>query len=572
MTTTDSRPDPQPVDGTQAVPDGVDSGRDYNLARRVYGSDRTNGHAVGDGSQSGSGQARPLAEEPYNLARSVYGNGHAPTENGVDGSAVASPNGAPHEEPYDEPYNLARRVYGGGAPNGNGAVAVRERPAAAPPAPASAGGEPPRRKRRFSINTFDSVRQVPAFRWYMLASIGSFGSMNMQMLVRGFLTFELTGSFAALGTVMLANAIPGLALTVFGGVIADRYPKKYIVQIGQTLSALLAFSVGLLLLFGMLRFEHLLVSSFINGMIFALMMPARQSWIPDVVGMSRLMNAVALNSAMMTSTRMIGPLAGALLLAAMGPAYVYFAMMGMYAFSVTTLTRVPSQPIAERAAAGPAGAARGGRMGARRGPRGGRGGGGLRDLTAGFRYIAGNRVLRVLLLVNLVTMMLAMPYMMILPGWVLDVLQGDVKQLGTLQSIGAVGALSGALFVASMPGRRRGLIYLLGSLLMGIMLFGFSQSTAFLPAAIFMVALNVGSTIRMSISNVLVQAYVADEFRGRVMSVYMIQRSMMSLGGFGVGIAAELFGAQTAVMSLAMGLAAFSIAVMLFVPTMRNLD
>ena len=528
------------------------AGGEYNLAARVHGS----GHHDTNGSEGASGR--------YNLAARVYGNGHS---NG-DRNGRAESEDAPVAEA--ERFNLAARIYRDAPANGNGAaVGLLEREDAPPPATAPAeAGSPPSKRRRFSLNTFDTVRQVPAFRWYMLASVGSFGSMNMQQLVRGFLTFELTGSFAALGTVMLANAIPGLTLTVFGGVIADRYPRKYVVQVGQTLSALLAFAVGLLLLFGMLRFEHLVASAFVNGTIFAFMMPSRQSWIPDIVGMRRLMNAVALNSVMMTSTRMVGPLIGALLLAEVGAAYVYFAMMGLYAFSVTMLSRVPSRPIAERDPAAGSAPMRG----AGRGRGRQRGGSGLGDLMLGFRYIAGNPVIRVLLVVNLVTMMLAMPYMMILPGWVLDVLRGDVRQLGALQSIGAIGALGGALVVASLPNRRRGRYFLFSSLLMGIMLLGFSQSTTFWPAAGFMVLLNIGSTMRQSLSSVLVQTYVDDEYRGRVMSVYMMERSMMSLGAFGVGIAAELLGAQTAVMSLALGLAVFSVLVFAFVPRLRNLD
>ena len=544
----------QPDDALRPSRDSADG--EYNLAARVHG----NRHHDRNGSGTASGR--------YNLVARVYGDGQANGRPESDGAGGAEA----------ERFNLAARVYGNGSgsangrANGNGAAAAvglldREDAPRGAAAPAEAGS-PPRKRGRFTLSTFDSVRQVPAFRWYMLASAGSFGSMNMQQLVRGFLAFQLTGSFAALGTVLLASAIPGLTLTVFGGVVADRYVKKYVVQVGQTLSALLALAVGLLLLFDMLRFEHLVATAFVNGTIFAFMMPSRQSWIPDIVGMRRLMNAVALNSVMMTSTRMVGPLIGALMLAEMGAEYVYFTMMGLYAFSVTMLSRVPSRPIPERDSA----AAGAPMSGAGRGRGWQRGGGGLGDLMLGFRYIAAHPVIRVLLVVNLVTMMLAMPYMMILPGWVLDVLRGDARQLGALQSIGAIGALGGALVVASLPNRRRGRYYLLSASLMGVMLLGFSQSTTFWPAAGFMVLLNIGSTMRQSLSSVLVQTYVADEYRGRVMSVYMMERSAMSLGAFGVGIAAELLGAQTAVMSLALGLAGFSVLVFAFVPRLRNLD
>jgi hypothetical protein len=240
-------------------------------------------------------------------------------------------------------------------------------------------------------------------------------------------------------------------------------------------------------------------------------------------------------------------------------------MVGLYAFSVLTLTRVRSLPVEER------GMGLGGRPGMGRG-RPQRGGGGWRELTVGFVYIWHNPVIRMLLFVNLATVLLSMPYMTLLPGWVVDVLDGDIRDIGLLQSIGAVGALGGAFLVASLPGRHRGLIYVLGSLLMGVMLVGFSLSTAFWITAGVMVVLNVGSTIRQSLSQVLVQSYVEDEYRGRVMSVYMMQMSVMSFGGFAVSIVAEVLGPQAAMLGIAVGLVALSVGLLLLTPAMRRLQ
>ncbi|MEZ4501082.1 MAG: MFS transporter [Dehalococcoidia bacterium] len=515
MTTTESRPDTSPAD--DASSNGAPS---YNLARQAFGVQTVpNPHREVNGSNGSNG-----SNGNYNLARQVYGS-----------AVVAAP------------------------------VSPATPPSMAIAAPALDGGAPPRRG-RFQIRTLDSVREVPAFRWYTIASIGSFGAMNMQMLARGYLVFDLTGSFAALGTVFLFNALPGLFLTMVGGVAADKYPKKYIVQIGQTMSALLALVIGLLLAFHMLRVEHLYASAFVNGTIFAMMMPSRQAWVIEVVGRRRLMNAVALNSAVMTTTRLIAPLFASILFAEFGPRFVYFTMVGLYVFSVLTLTRVRSLNAEEQAAAETGGAA---------GPMRGRGrpaAGGFRQLLVGFGYVWRDHTIRLILITNLITVSLAQPYFQLLPGWVTDVLGGDVRTLGTLQTIGAAGALVGALFVASLPNRQRGVIYLCGSLLMGVMLIGFSASSVFWVTALLMIVLNMGQTVRMSLSNVLVQSYVEDEYRGRVMSVYMMQMSIVSFGSFFIGLLAEFLGPQVAMGGVATVLVLFTSSMLLFSRSFRTLQ
>ena len=111
---------------------------------------------------------------------------------------------------------------------------------------------------RFFGRTFESLR-VPSFRWYFVAQFGTWGAMNMQMVVNGYLVFILTGSFAALGLSALARSLPGIVFALVGGVLADRLPKKYLIQAGQTVSGLVALWVAIMLVFGWLRFEHLLL-------------------------------------------------------------------------------------------------------------------------------------------------------------------------------------------------------------------------------------------------------------------------------------------------------------------------
>ncbi len=210
------------------------------------------------------------------------------------------------------------------------------------------GGEPPKKQGR--VRTFHSL-SVPAFRWFLLAQLGSRGAMNMQMLVRNVIVFQLTGSYAALGTTSLFSAIPGLGLTMFGGLAADSFPKKRVVQIGQTGSALSALAIGTLLYFDQLQFWHLLVTSVVQGSIVALMMPSRQAMMQEVVGMDRLMNATALGMGTMNLMRLAGPAAGGVLLARAGGEAVYAMILLFYVWSIVMLVKVPLTKSAMGAAA-----------------------------------------------------------------------------------------------------------------------------------------------------------------------------------------------------------------------------
>jgi len=440
-------------------------------------------------------------------------------------------------------------------------------PVAPIPSTAGAGGI-----RRFvgSLRTFDSLKTAH-YRWFFFAMFGWFSSMNMQMLVRGYLVFDLTGSYAALGAISLANAVPGLLLSLFGGVVADRFPKRLVVQIGQTVSALNALVIAILLIADVLTYPHLLISAVVQGTVVALMMPSRQAMISDIVPPRLVMNAIALNSAGMNLARLSIPALGGLILAAAGAAWVYFLMCALYFFSVVTLTKVPKQPIEFSAedSVVPDG------MPQRRMMRGGRGRGGkggIRELRDGLAYVAKEPTLRTVLIVNFLFVLCSMPYMQMLPGFVDDVLDGGPGTLGLLMSITGIGSLSGSLVVASLPSRRRGRLLIFGSAFLGAALIAFSLSTSVAVTAGIMVFIGIGQSARMSLSNVIIQTKVEDEYRGRVMSLYMMEMSLTQFGSFGVGVLASLFGVQWALGGTAALLIVIAACAYLFIPRLRNLD
>ena len=563
----------------------------YNLATRVYGGSGGEQATNGDGS-NGAG-AQPAAER-YNLATRLYGGsaGNQPT-NG-DGS-----NGA-GAQPAAERYNLAARVYGNGhaiavdlAPNAAPAAAspaVAAAPGVAEPAVAEPAAGPAAEPQQDGgggsfgakltltalapevggrggprVRTFESFG-VSEFRWFFLAMLGQFTGMNMQMFIRGYLVFDLTGSFAALGAMSLANAVPMFFLSPVGGVIADRLPRKHVLQVGQLANGAIAAGIGVLLFLDMLRFEHLMMSALLQGAAWALMMPARQAMIPDLVGERRMMNAVALNTAGMNLMRLVAPGMGGLMVAWLGGAsWVYVLMASSFILGTFALIPIKAQPAAatdsSTAGAGPG-------MGMRRG----RGSRSWHDMVEGFRYIQTHRTVFAILAANLVMVMFSFPYMMMLPGFVADVLDGGPSELGFLMMLTGVGALGGSLVIASMPDRNRGKILLLSSILLGVALIAFSVSRSFWLTAAIMLVIGVGQTGRMSLSNVLIQAYVDNEYRGRVMSIYMMEFAVVSFGVFFVGILSAIVGVQWAIGGTAVALLVFSVATYLFYPRLRDLQ
>ncbi len=538
MTTMDRAP-ASPSDGSGGDPDDHGSAS-YNLAAQVFGrAPRVTGKATG---------APPVAMETYNLAARVYrdrGSSRALLEAG-DAAALA----------FDRPMLPSAPAMPQAAATARGGVFGK----------------------LSGLKTLDSLRYSGPFRWYFVSMLGVFGAMNMQMLVRGAIVYQLTGSYVALGTISMANAVPGLLLSLPGGVVADRIPKKLIQQIGNTLNALNALSIALLMLAGMLTYQHLIFNAIAQGIIQGMMMPARQSMLSDIVLPRYLMNAVALNNVGMNISRMFMPALGGFILAfTHGPdggltaasSLVFFIMAGFYLFSVFSLMAVPNKPIevpeSERIAF-PSRAAKG-----HGGPRAANSGMGIGDLMDGLRYMVRDRTVGMILLVNFLMVLCSMPYMQMLPGFVADVLHGDEGMQGLLMSATAVGSMGAALVIASLPSKSRGQILIWGGALLGLALVAFCISTSFWLTMGIMLFIGVGQSTRMALSNVLVQSYTEDQYRGRVMSIYMMEMSLVQISVFFVGLLAAAIGIQWALGITSGALVVLALGTYAFSPRMRRL-
>jgi len=402
--------------------------------------------------------------------------------------------------------------------------------------------------------TFRSFMHL-VFRLYFGAMLGQMMAMNMQMLARSLLLRRLTSSPLIVGAMSFAHAIPTITLSLFGGVIADRVQKKNVMLAGQAGSAVVALGVALPLTLGYLSPERagswwiLVVASVDQGTIMALMIPSRQAILPEIVGEEELMNTISLNMLGMNSLRLFAPTLAGFLIDVIGFASIYYGMIGMYLMAVAFIAFIP--PTSSMAI---------------------RGGGALASTKEGINYLRHETTILFILGFTLIVVTLSMPYIMLLPFFCDDILKVGATGVGMLMIVSGIGAIISSVVLASPPNKKRGVMLLTCSAILGVGLVGFAFSSSwYLPLGL-MAIVGLVSTGRMTLGNTLIQYYVDDEYRGRMMSIYIMEFGLTSFGTFAAGALAQAVGVQRAVGRFAMVLVFLAVLALAFVPQLRRLD
>jgi MFS family permease len=414
-------------------------------------------------------------------------------------------------------------------------IARPAQPTADPTAPPRRTAEPDRRTTR--DGPVSTERKVPAWKKPFLALeerdfrnlwVGMLpGTMAMQMgmVTTGYVAYDISRSAAAVGYVSLGMGIPMLTLGLFGGVVADRFPKKSVLTVTQTMIGISASINAVLVLTGVIQIWHLMLVSALQGASFAFNMPSRQAFVAQLVRRERLMAAVALNNAGMNFSRVIGPsIAGALIAVPfIGAGGVYLIMAGMYAFVVLSLLRIPQrgEPLKVEQRPSP-----------------------LRSLGDGLGYVRANGVVFTLLLLAFAPVLLGMPYQALMPVFARDVFHVGPTGLGVLLTVNGVGALIGSLLIAGLTTfQRRGLLQMVMGILFGLALaiFAFGQSFNLALGALLVIGLV--SAGFQSLNSTLVMNNTDPAYHGRVMSVYMLTFSAMPLGVVPFGWLVDHYGA-----------------------------
>lgn len=349
----------------------------------------------------------------------------------------------------------------------------------------------------------------------------------MQNIAQSWLVYRLTGSSVLLGAVGFASQIPVFVMAPLGGIAADRYSRQRVVIATQTASMLLAFALAGLTLTGRVQIWHVFVLAALLGVVNAFDIPARQAFLSEMVGRGDLINAIALNSSMFNGARIVGPAIAGILVASIGEGWCFFANAVSYLAVIAGLLLM--------------------RVKSREAMRGS--GSALSHVIEGFRFVVGNPPIHVLMILLGVVSLTAMPYAVLMPIFADQILHGGARGLGLLMGSSGVGALAGALLLATRKGvRGLGRLIAIATGGFAVSLLGFAWSRVFALSLLLLVPVGFFLMLQMGASNTLIQSMSPDRLRGRVMSVYsMMFMGMAPFGALFSGAAAGRLGAPATV-------------------------
>ena len=373
--------------------------------------------------------------------------------------------------------------------------------------------------------TFRSLKYRNYRLFFYGQSISLIGTW-IQRITTPWLVYHLTNSAFLLGLVGFAGQIPTFLIAPFAGVLTDRWNRYHLLIITQIAAMVQAFILAFLYLSGTIEVWHIVVLSVFLGIVNAFDVPARQSFVVEMVEKKEdLGNAIALNSSMVNGARLFGPSIAGLLIAFTGEG-VCFLLNGIsYLFVIASLlfmTIAPRKINTHNKRV-------------------------MKELKDGFSYTFGFAPIKYMILLLALVSLVGMPYTVLMPVFAKEILHGGSHTFGFLMGASGLGALLGAFFLAS----RKNVLGLdkiipLAAATFGIGLIAFSFSRFFLLSMGLMVFTGLGMMLQMATSNTIIQTIVEDDKRGRVMSFYtMAFMGTAPFGSFLAGSLASRFGAPT---------------------------
>ncbi|MEZ4501338.1 MAG: MFS transporter [Dehalococcoidia bacterium] len=384
--------------------------------------------------------------------------------------------------------------------------------------------------------------------WFSQAA--SFAGMQMQMVARGLLAYQLTGTYTSVGIVMMAWGIPQLMFSLLGGAVADRVNKRNVIIIVQTGTGVLSLLTAVLITIGQISIPWLFAMGLVQGTLFAFNMPARQALLAELVPQRDLMNAIALNNVAMNSTRIIGPMIAGILIAAWGVESAYYAQSFLYLFVLLFLFRLPpsTSHLAGSTSRGSVAA----------------------EIMIGLRYIASSRTMILLMIMAFIPTILGMPYMTLLPGFAVDELGLEPGAYGFMFTMTGIGAIVGSIAIAGMTEfPRKPLLQFTAGLGFGASLLGLGLLAlpfGYVGALVALLGVGLFSTTYQTLNNTMIMAETKPEFYGRVMSVYMLTFSVFPLMSGPMGVVADNIGAVETFVLLGGGILAFMVLMLIVSP------
>ena len=366
--------------------------------------------------------------------------------------------------------------------------------------------------------------RVRDFRLYWLALVTQVVGQHMFAFTLGWLAFEITGSPAQLGFIHLCIFVPQFALTLLGGVLADRVDARKLIGAAQVNAAIAMIMVGATTMLGVVQLWHLALGALLWGLSASIDEPARASFFPRLLPRTLLPSAVPLISMAFGSSRVIAPSLAGFLIAAAGAPATFLVCAAAVCTMIAVLFLVRPAPAAAR-------------------PHGS-----LRDnFTDSLRYIRANEAFARTIVVALLHATLAMGYIHMLPVFAKDVLQVDSRGLGILASAAGVGALAGFLSYAWLQRRISWRNLLVGALTVyNLALLGLAFSEWYWVSFCAILVAGLCHAYFLTCAQVMLQTLVEDQYRGRVMSMFSLVWSLMFLSGFLLNTAGEWVGPRLA--------------------------
>ena len=403
---------------------------------------------------------------------------------------------------------------------------------------------------RFRFQTFSSLRHLD-FRYLWTGTFMMSAGQWIQQVTLGWLVYDLTGNSMLLGALNGLRALPFLVTGPMAGVAADRMDRKKLLLRTQWILVVTAILMGSLVASGFLKVWHIFLFTLITGIAWTFTEPVRQSMIPSVVPKKDLANAIALNSGGFNLMKIIGPALGGAMIALFGASGNFFVQAIAYIgvlFMVYWMHVPPTPGEARRSSA-------------------------LANLKEGFAYVWSTPAVLALMMLAYVPRIFAVPYQTLMPVFQKDVLKVGPDGLGLLMAAPGLGALLAVLILASLANRirRQGAFLVASILILAFFLILFSQIKSFPLALVTLVAAGVFQMLFLASTNTLLQLTVPDQLRGRVMSLYMLDRGFMPAGALFAGVTAHFIGAPSAVATMGGIVIVLTLLVAWRVPALRTL-
>jgi MFS family permease len=381
----------------------------------------------------------------------------------------------------------------------------------------------------------------------LISNIGTW----MQVIAQAWVVYQIGHSEMTLGLVAFASAIPVLAITPWAGVVVDRMSRRTLLMMTQTGAMVLAFVMAALTFTNAIQEWQVILLAALLGVVNAFDAPARQAFVPEIVTREDLPNAIAMNSMMFNSARVIGPAVAGLTLAAVGAAWC-FTINGISFLAVLVglwLIDLPDRRVTHTSSP-------------------------WNQLKSGLRYTSGHREILTLILISLVFSVFGISYSTILPAFVENTLHLGAAAYGWLNTATGLGAVTGAfLLMYGLSRGKRGKLLVAVNIAFPIILMAFAFTTSLAPALVLAFGLGLGFMMQFTTLNTLLQTRVEDSFRGRVMGLYTL--TFFGFAPFGnllIGYLGEKWGLSMAMALFAACSLILSTLILIKTPQIRKLE